>query len=139
MAIAATAVRPGRRGAAGAVLECRGLRKTFGDLVAVRDIGFSVSPGETYGLLGPNGAGKTTTISMVAGLLEPDAGEVLLDGQPMTTRTVGLRGLVGYVPQELAIYPTSPATRTCASSPGCTVCRGRRWRAGSVRSLTSSA
>ncbi|HZD00988.1 MAG TPA: ABC transporter ATP-binding protein [Actinomycetes bacterium] len=87
------------------VLACRGLRKAFGDLVAVRDVGFEIRPGETYGLLGPNGAGKTTTISMVAGLLEPDAGEVVVDGQRMTTRAVGLRAAIGYVPQELAIYP----------------------------------
>ena len=44
----------------------------------MRGISLDIAPGETYGLLGPNGAGKTTTISMVCGLLEPDAGEVLL-------------------------------------------------------------
>ena len=58
------------------VLECRGLRRRFGDIVAVDGVGFHIDPGETYGLLGPNGAGKTTTISMIAGLLECDAGEV---------------------------------------------------------------
>lgn len=60
-----------------AVLACRGLRKTFGELVAVDDVGFEVGSGETYGLLEPNGAGKMTTISIVAGLLQRDAGEVL--------------------------------------------------------------
>jgi ABC-type multidrug transport system ATPase subunit len=49
------------------VLECRGLRKRFGELEAVRGISLDIAPGETYGLLGPNGAGKTTTISMVCG------------------------------------------------------------------------
>ena len=87
------------------VLECRGLRKAFGDLVAVDDVSFSISPGETYGLLGPNGAGKTTTISMVAGLLEREAGQVLIDGRPMTTTSVGVKALCGYVPQEVAVYP----------------------------------
>ncbi len=87
------------------VLECYGLRRRFGDLVAVDDVGFSIDPGETYGLLGPNGAGKTTTISMIAGLLEPDAGQVAVAGQPMTTRTVQAKSAIGYVPQELAIYP----------------------------------
>jgi ABC-2 type transport system ATP-binding protein len=105
MAVLATAATLDRTAVGRAVLECRGLRKTFGDMVAVRGVGFSVRPGETYGLLGPNGAGKTTTISMVAGLLERDAGEVRIDGELMTTRTVGLRSLIGYVPQELAIYP----------------------------------
>ena len=64
----------------GAVLECRDLRKTYGDLTAVDGVGFHIDPGETYGLLGPNGAGKTTTISMVTGLLERDAGEVFVAG-----------------------------------------------------------
>ncbi len=53
-----------------AVLECRGLRKRFGELEAVRGVTFRIVEGETYGLLGPNGAGKTTTISMACGLLE---------------------------------------------------------------------
>lgn len=87
------------------VLECRGLRRRFGDLVAVDDVSFQIAPGETYGLLGPNGAGKTTTISMIAGLLERDAGEVFVAGRPMTTRTVQAKSAIGYVPQDLAIYP----------------------------------
>ncbi|HEV2377018.1 MAG TPA: ABC transporter ATP-binding protein [Streptosporangiaceae bacterium] len=87
------------------VLECRGLRRRFGDLVAVDNVGFHIAAGETYGLLGPNGAGKTTTISMVSGLLAPDAGEVSVAGQPMTTRTVAAKSALGYVPQDLAIYP----------------------------------
>lgn len=87
------------------VLACRGLRKSFGDLVAVDDVSFELTAGETYGLLGPNGAGKTTTISMVAGILQPDAGEVVVDGMPLSTRATGAKRLIGYVPQELAIYP----------------------------------
>jgi ABC-type uncharacterized transport system ATPase subunit len=57
------------------MLECRGLRHSFGDLVAVDGVGFHIDAGETYGLLGPNGAGKTTAISLIAGLLERDGGE----------------------------------------------------------------
>jgi ABC-2 type transport system ATP-binding protein len=87
------------------VLSCRDLRKRFGDLVAVEGVGFEVGEGTTYGLLGPNGAGKTTTISMVCGLLEPDAGEVVVDGRPMTTTSVDAKAAIGYVPQELAVYP----------------------------------
>ena len=87
------------------VLICRELRKRFGDLEAVRGVSFEIAQGETYGLLGPNGAGKTTTISMVCGLLEADAGEVLVVGKPLTTRSVAERAAIGYVPQELAIYP----------------------------------
>jgi ABC-2 type transport system ATP-binding protein len=87
------------------VLECRGLRRRFGEIVAVDGVGFRIAAGETYGLLGPNGAGKTTTISMIAGLLERDGGEVTVDGEPMTTRSVRAKSAIGYVPQDLAIYP----------------------------------
>jgi len=87
------------------VLECRGLRRRFGEIVAVDGVGFGIGAGETYGLLGPNGAGKTTTISMIAGLLERDGGEVTVDGEPMTTRSVRAKSAIGYVPQDLAIYP----------------------------------
>jgi ABC-2 type transport system ATP-binding protein len=81
------------------------LRKAFDDLVAVDGVGFTIAPGETYGLLGPNGAGKTTTISMVAGLLERDAGEVHISGRALTTSSVEVKGLLGLVPQEIAVYP----------------------------------
>ena len=87
------------------MLECRGLQRSFGDLVAVDGVGFYIGAGETYGLLGPNGAGKTTTISMVAGLLERDGGEVVVAGEPMTTRAIRAKSAIGYVPQDLAIYP----------------------------------
>jgi linearmycin/streptolysin S transport system ATP-binding protein len=87
------------------VLECRGLRRRFGELVAVDGVGFHIDPGETYGLLGPNGAGKTTTISMIAGLLERDGGTVTVAGEPMTTRSVRAKNAIGYVPQDLAVYP----------------------------------
>ena len=87
------------------VLDCIGLHKRFGEIEAVRGVSFEIAEGETYGLLGPNGAGKTTTISMVCGLLEPDSGEVLVGGRPLTTHSVAEKAAIGYVPQELAIYP----------------------------------
>ena len=87
------------------VLECEGLRKSFGERVAVDDVGFTIEAGETYGLLGPNGAGKTTTISMVCGLLTRDAGTVTLGGSELDTGTVDVKAAIGYVPQEVAIYP----------------------------------
>ncbi len=87
------------------MLEVSGLHRSFGSLQAVDDVSFHVAEGETYGLLGPNGAGKTTTISMVCGLLEPDAGTVTVCGEPMSTRAADVRRHIGYVPQELAVYP----------------------------------
>ncbi|HEY8447711.1 MAG TPA: ABC transporter ATP-binding protein [Thermomicrobiales bacterium] len=86
-------------------MECRDLRKTYGDRVAVNGVSFSIRRGETYGLLGPNGAGKTTTISMICGLLERDGGTVVVDGKPMSPSAVDAKAVIGYVPQDLAIYP----------------------------------
>ncbi|MDX8034916.1 ABC transporter ATP-binding protein [Lentzea sp. BCCO 10_0856] len=88
-----------------AVLSCSGLRRRFDDVLAVDDVSFTIEEGETYGLLGPNGAGKTTTISMITGVLERDAGEVFIDGVAMSTHAIAAKRLVGYVPQELALYP----------------------------------
>ena len=80
-----------------------GLRKSFGDLIAVDGVTFDVRRGETFGLLGPNGAGKTTTIGMIVGTLRPDAGTVSLDGHEDPTQT-SVRRQVGSAPQALALY-----------------------------------
>ena len=87
------------------ILTCTNLRKSFGDLVAVDDVSFSIGAGETYGLLGPNGAGKTTVISMVAGVLDAEAGVVDVDGQRMRPGALAVKGEIGYVPQDIALYP----------------------------------
>lgn len=87
------------------VLSVEGIQKRFDDVHAVRGVSFQIQPGETYGLLGPNGAGKTTSISIIAGLLESDAGSVTVAGEQLTTRTTRPKRAVGLVPQELAIYP----------------------------------
>ena len=91
-------------GAAAPVLACAGLRKVFGDRVAVDDVGFTIARGETYGLLGPNGAGKTTTISIACGLLERDGGEVTVAGRPMSPRATAAKAAIGLVPQDVALY-----------------------------------
>jgi ABC-2 type transport system ATP-binding protein len=94
---------PARRGKV--ILSCRGLRKAYGDRVAVNGVGFQIHAGESYGLLGPNGAGKTTTISMICGLLERDAGDVVVEGRPLDINSPEAKAAIGYVPQDLAIYP----------------------------------
>jgi ABC-2 type transport system ATP-binding protein len=81
---------------------------------AVVDVGFQVAEGETYGLLGPNGAGKTTTISMICGLLEPDAGRITVAGQPMRLEAVDVKRNLGLVPQDIAIYPDLTARENLA-------------------------
>ncbi|GAA3444550.1 ABC transporter ATP-binding protein [Planomonospora venezuelensis] len=86
-------------------LSCRGLGKRYGDVHAVQDVGFDVAPGEAYGLLGPNGAGKTTTISMLVGLLRPDSGHVRVCGVDLAADPMRAKARIGYVPQEIALYP----------------------------------
>jgi ABC-2 type transport system ATP-binding protein len=92
------------------VLVAEGLAKRFGDLVAVDGVSFSISEGETFGLLGPNGAGKTTSISMVAGLLERDAGSVEVAGEKISPSSTRGKDVIGLVPQDLAIYPDLTGT-----------------------------
>ena len=80
------------------------LSKSFGPVRAVDGISLRVAPGEIYGLLGPNGAGKTTTISMISGLLRPDAGHVLIEGGNFWSDPARAQRTMGVVPQEVAIY-----------------------------------
>lgn len=91
------------------MLEVRQARKSYGQLVAVDGVSFTAAAGETIGLLGPNGAGKTTTVSMIAGLVKPDSGEVLIEGQPVRSDTDPVKRKIGLVPQELALYEELPA------------------------------
>jgi ABC-2 type transport system ATP-binding protein len=85
-------------------LKIERLSKTFGAIRAVDAVSFEVRPGEIYGLLGPNGAGKTTTISMISGLLKPDAGEIFVAGATFWSDPQKAKRIMGVVPQELAIY-----------------------------------
>src|SRR5207342_3551162 len=73
-------------------------------LVAVDDVSFPVAGGQLVGLLGPNGAGKTTTVSMIAGLVTPDKGEVLVGGARLAGDTDPKKRKIGLVPQDLALY-----------------------------------
>lgn len=88
-----------------ALLDVQHLRKSYGSHLAVADVSFELHSGEIFGLLGPNGAGKSTTMMMVAGLLMPDSGTVLVDGAPFNARIPTHRRDLGVVPQDLAIYP----------------------------------
>lgn len=86
------------------MIEVQGLRKTYGDRVAVDGISFQVEPGRIFGLLGPNGAGKTTTISCLSGLLKPTAGTIRIAGHDVVRDAREAKRSLGVVPQELAIY-----------------------------------
>jgi ABC-2 type transport system ATP-binding protein len=82
---------------------CSGLRKRYGKQTAVESVSLEVGRGEIVGLLGPNGAGKTSVIKMLLGLVHPDAGEVLLLGQPATDPAA--RARVGYLPELFRYQP----------------------------------
>ncbi|WP_346619821.1 ABC transporter ATP-binding protein [Blastococcus montanus] len=84
-------------------VEIRGLTKSFANVRAVSDLGFTVEPGTVTGFLGPNGAGKTTTLRMVLGLMEPDAGTATFNGRTYTSLAEPLR-TVGAV-LETAFHP----------------------------------
>ena len=86
------------------MLDIKNLRKSFGPLLAVDDVSFSLAKGQLVGLLGPNGAGKTTTVSMIAGLVTPDRGEVLIAGHRLAGDTDPAKRRIGLVPQDLALY-----------------------------------
>jgi ABC-2 type transport system ATP-binding protein len=111
------------------VLRCSGLTKRFGERIAVDNVGFEIRAGETYGLLGPNGAGKTTTISMICGLLTRNGGEVLVEGRPIDPGATAAKAAIGYVPQDLAIYPDLTASENLAFFGGLYGLRGRPLRA----------
>ncbi|HZE07045.1 MAG TPA: ATP-binding cassette domain-containing protein [Solirubrobacteraceae bacterium] len=83
-------------------LRLRGLRRSFGGVVAVDDLTFSVPPASMFGFVGRNGAGKTTTMRIVCGLLSADAGTVCWEGGPIDA---GVRERIGYMPEERGLYP----------------------------------
>jgi len=83
----------------GVVLAVSGLRKSYGENEVVRGLDFSIARGECFGLLGPNGAGKTTTLRCCLGLIEPNAGTIMLVGQPVPKAAREARVRVGVVPQ----------------------------------------
>ncbi|MEZ5265407.1 MAG: ABC transporter ATP-binding protein [Acidimicrobiia bacterium] len=98
------------------LLECDGLVRRFGERTAVAGLSLHIDRGETYGLLGPNGSGKTTTISMIAGVLRPDAGTITVGGLPMGSGAGSARAkaLIGLVPQDIALYEDLTARENLA-------------------------
>ncbi|MFZ5918421.1 MAG: ATP-binding cassette domain-containing protein [Chloroflexota bacterium] len=85
-------------------IETRGLTRRFGKVIAVEGLDLRVSAGSLFGLIGPNGAGKTTTLRMLAGLLEPTAGEIVVNGRVANHDWRALRRQIGYMPDFFGVY-----------------------------------
>lgn len=88
------------------MLEARGLKKSYGARLVVKDVSLSVKEGEVVGLLGPNGAGKTTSFYMIVGLVRADAGEITINGHAAQNMPIHRRSRMGlsYLPQEASIF-----------------------------------
>ena len=87
-----------------AILDVHNLVKNYGDFKAVKGVSFSIEEGEIFSLLGPNGAGITTTISMLSTLYKPTSGDAMIGGHSITKDPMGVRGIIGVVPQDMALY-----------------------------------
>lgn len=86
------------------IIESRNLTKSYKEVKALQGLDLSIEKGIIYGLLGPNGAGKSTFINIVAGLVKADGGELKIAGKPVPGAGNEIKNLMGFVPQELAIY-----------------------------------
>ena len=81
------------------------LTKRYDNVTALADISFEVAAGEIMGFLGPNGAGKTTTLRILTGILAPTSGSVQIDGLDVAQRSLEVRRRIGYLPEQVALYP----------------------------------
>ena len=86
------------------MIEIRNLVKRYRNTAVVDGVSFTIAPGEVTGYLGPNGSGKSTTVKIVTGLIEPTAGQVLLDGRNVRDDMVSFKRRLGYVPEEAILY-----------------------------------
>jgi ABC-2 type transport system ATP-binding protein len=86
------------------MIEVRGLGKKYGDFTAVRDLSFSVRPGQVLGLVGPNGAGKTTTLRCLAGIIPPSTGEVTIAGNDLASDPIAAKRALAFFPDEPRLF-----------------------------------
>lgn len=87
------------------MIEVTNLNKAYGAVQALNNVSFRIAEGEIIGLLGPNGAGKTTIIKTLTGYLQPDSGQVVIDGLDVLTQTQAVQERIGYLPENAPLYP----------------------------------
>ena len=87
------------------MLEARSLTKYYNHTLAVKNVSFTIRPGEILGYLGPNGAGKSTTVKMLTGLIEPSDGQIFYCGRTVHDDFTAFQRRIGYVPEEPHLYP----------------------------------
>ncbi len=87
------------------LIKVKGLTKKYGRNTALQGLDFEIAKGEIFGLFGPNGAGKSTLISILATLLKPTAGDIIVNGLSVRSQPDKIKGEIGFVPQEIALYP----------------------------------
>ena len=122
-----TGQAPGRK-----ILVTRDLTKIYPGVSepAVKDFNISIMEGEIFGLLGPNGAGKTTAISMMSTLMKPTNGSITVYGIDIVRYPQEVKKLIGYVPQEVALYPHCRPERTCAFLGVFMARKAKIWKTG---------
>ena len=86
-------------------IEVKKLSKTYGKQIAVNQIDFQVNTGEIVGFLGPNGAGKSTTMKMITGFIPPSSGGGTVCGIDFVEKSIDVRKIVGYLPENNPLYP----------------------------------
>ncbi len=86
------------------MIEVRGLKKLYGEALAVQSLSFRVAPGEVLGLVGPNGAGKTTTIRSIAGIIIPTEGSITIAGHDLRSDPVAAKGALAFIPDEPHLF-----------------------------------
>ena len=89
---------------AAAMITVSGLEKRFGAVKAINELTFTIQPGEIFGLIGPDGAGKTTTMRMLAGVMKPDAGSIVIDGIDVLASPEQAKRHISYMPQRFGLY-----------------------------------
>lgn len=87
------------------MVEIQNLVKRYGTFCAVNDLSLTIEPGEIFGFLGVNGAGKTTTLKILAGLLRPTSGRVLINGRDVSHDPIEVKKITGYIPDRPHLYP----------------------------------